>query len=84
MHKFVMNVVKTIIITAKSEVALFIEPDNWRIVVLDKHPLSDVKFFTIYQQRVLYVFLDYKLAIFSQTIVCNVIQIVKTFDSSSS
>lgn len=73
MHKFVMNIVKTIIITTKSKVALFIEPDYRRIVVLNKHPLSYVKFFTIYQQRILYIFLDDKLTIFSKTIVCNVI-----------
>lgn len=84
MHEFVMNVVETILVAAKTKVALFVKPDNWRIVVLDENPLSDVKFFTIYQQRILYVFLDHELAVFSQAIVGNIIEVVETFDTSAS
>ena len=84
MHKFVMNVVKTVIITTKSEVTLFVEPDYRRIVVLDQYPLSDVKFFTIYKQRIFNILLDNKLTIFTKTVICNIIEIIHAFDASTS
>jgi hypothetical protein len=84
MHKFVVNVIKRILIATKTKVAFFIEPYNWRVEIFDQHPLADVEFFTVYEKRVFDVFLNDKLTIFSQAVVGNIVQIVKTFDASAS
>jgi len=48
MHKFVIDVVKTVLIAAKSKIAFLIKPYDWRIEIFDKNPLSYIEFFTIY------------------------------------
>ena len=84
MLEFIMNIVETVVISTKPEIALLVKPNDWRIEVLDENPLSDVKFFTIYQQRIFDIFLDYKLAIFTKTVICNIIEVIHAFDASTS
>lgn len=72
-HKLVLDVVKAIVIGTKTEVTLFIEPNHRRVKVFDQDPLSDVKFLTIDQQRVLDILLNHKLNVLPQAIVCDVV-----------
>ena len=73
MHELVMNVVKTELITAEPDITLLVKPYHRRIVVLNKDPLSYVKFLTIDQKRVLYILLNDKLTIFPKTVVGNIV-----------
>lgn len=46
-HEFVVDVVKTIVVAAEAEIALFVEPDDWGIVVFNEYPLPDIKLLAI-------------------------------------
>lgn len=84
MHKFVVDVVQRVLVAAETKVAFFIEPDDRRVEVLDQYPLPNVELLAVDQQRVFDVLLDDELAIFSQTVVCDIVEIVETFDASAS
>ena len=73
MLKLIVNVVETVLVSAKPQVAFFVKPNDWRIVVLDEHPLSDIKFLSVDQKGVFNVFLDYKLTVLSNTVICNIV-----------
>jgi hypothetical protein len=82
-HELVVDVVQRVIVTTETEVTLLVEPYHWWVEVFDQHPLTDVEFTTVYQQRVLDVFLNHELAVFPQAIVSNIIKVVQTFYSPS-
>jgi deoxyhypusine synthase len=80
----VVNVVQGELISTETDIALIVEPYLRRTVVLDKNPLSDVKLFSLHQQRVLNVLLDDELYTSSQTIISDIVDVVEASDSSSS
>ena len=58
----------------ESDVEFEVEPDLWRIVIFNDHPLPDVEFPTFYQERVLYVLLNDILGLFSERVVKDIVQ----------
>jgi hypothetical protein len=80
----ILEIIFIIFLSAHSNVAFIIKPNLWRFKILDKNPLSDVKFSSIYQKRFFQVFLDNVLTLASNDIIHNFIQIIKTFYSSAS
>lgn len=80
----VVNVVKGELISTETDIALIVEPNLRRTVVLDKNPLPDVKLFSLHQQRVLNVLLDDELYTSSQTIISDIVDVIEASDSSSS
>ena len=84
MHEFVVNVLKTVVISTESKVALLVEPNSRRVIVLDENPLPNIELLAVDQQRILDVLLDDKLAIFAHAVVGDIIQIVHAFDASAS
>lgn len=84
MHEFVLNVVETIVVATEPEVALFVEPNNWRIIVLDEYPLPDIELLAVDEKGVLDILLDDKLAVLSEAVVGNIIQVIHAFDPSPS
>ena len=84
MDKPIADIFNGVLFSAESKVALFVEPHFWRLEALDQDPLSDIKFFAFYNQRVLYVFLDHELHFFEATVVDYLKKVVKAANSSSS
>lgn len=72
-HELVVDVVQGIIVAAETQVTLLVEPYDGRVEVFDQHPLTDVEFATVYQQRVLDVLLDDELTVLTQAVIGNIV-----------
>lgn len=68
----VVDVLQTVELGAESDVALFVEPDFGRVEVLNEHPLSDVEFPIMDDQRIFDVLLSHVLNVLAETVVHNV------------
>lgn len=84
MCESVVNVVKGVFIIGETEVALVVEPNCWRGKVLDGHPLADVEFPALDEERVFYVFLDNELCWLPEAVISYVVNIIEASYSSSS
>lgn len=84
MNESVLDIVQRIVIHTKSQIALIIKVDFWRIVVLNVHPLPDIKFSTFKKHWLFYVLLDHKLYIPTKAVVSNIIEVVETANSPPS
>lgn len=73
-----------VFINTKSTVKLSINPDFWRIVILNENPLTNVKFFLVDDQWIFNILLDHILSLFTQRIVHNVIKFAKALNPSAS
>lgn len=78
-----MDVVHIVLLCTESEVALIVEPDPRRIVVLHQNPLPYVEFSVHYHQWVLYVLLSHVLYVLPENTVHDLTQLYSHLDASS-
>lgn len=82
-HELVIDIIEGVVVAAKPEVALLVEPDDGWVEVLNQHPLSDVELTTVDEEGVLDVLLDHELAVLPQAVVGNVVQVVQALYAPS-
>lgn len=83
MSKPIVDVVQGILIVGEAQIALLVKPYLRRGKILDKHPLSDVELPPLNQKWILNVFLHDELRWLPESVIGDIIEVVKAPYSSS-